>query len=65
MRMNLRPVYCIGKNAEYQELAAVVLKGDHQALESHIEKHISQKDPMASLTSRYCGVYDLGLLTCP
>ena len=46
--------FLAGKFADYKELAPLVLKkGDHQALVDHIEKHISQKDPMASLASRF------------
>ena len=44
---------CKGKYLEYKELQAAVVRGDHLALENHIEKHITSRDPMASLTSRY------------
>lgn len=50
---------CKGKYLEYKELEAAVVRGDHLALENHIEKHITSRDPMASLTSRY--KYDRGI----
>ena len=50
---NYTSTVCAGKYIEYQELSVAVLKGDHSALESHIDKHITSRDPMASLASRY------------
>jgi ankyrin repeat protein len=48
-------VFLSRKYLEYQELQEAVRKSDCRALEGHIDKHLDNTDPMASLNSRCVG----------